>query len=410
VPDEHARFSPSSSTRWLACPFTLAGEQAPNKDSVFTVRGTAMHDRSEQHLKAWTDPREDRTVLTYPSPDDPKRELQMTAEEWQPHVIAYVEGVRALYDEAELMGYKPQLAIEERYDIVSPDCWGTADATLIVPGEVLDVADLKTGKGHIVPANTAQFKTYAVGACIKYGWDFKEVRLHRSQIAASVAWDTFVISCDELKDHLKVIKKAIKATQKIDELGGEPNEGCINDECCWCMKVWPDGNVGQRGCPAHINRTLQVLEEHDAKLDKDGKLKMPEPHEIPVDKLAWLAFHRAEIVGWFNALDTWMTQEAINGREFIGFKLVEGRSNRKWNPELSEEEIVEAILETAEMLEVAVDPYETKLASFTKVEKALGKKSVDHLVVKPPGKMSLVTEDDHRASINALSILNDGEV
>lgn len=409
MPDEHARFSPSSSTRWLACPFTLAGEQAPNTDSVASVRGTAVHGRSETHLNAWTDPREDNSVLPYVMPDDPGRELTMHAGEWQPHVVPYVEGVRRLYDESELLGYRPKLAIEERYDVVGNDCWGTADAGIIVPKVSLDIVDLKTGGGHIVPASAPQFKTYACGACEKYGWDFQEIRLHRSQTAASIQWDTYETSCDELKEHLKLVKQAIKATKKLDKNEvGEPDASCINDECCWCLKVWPDGNVGKAGCPAHREKAIQVLKDHDAKLDEDGKLQMPPATELSPDKLGWLAYHGKDIIDWLQSVMKYMTEEALKGREFIGMKLVEGRSNRKWNPDIPEEEIVADILATAELNEVEFDPYEKKLCSFTKVEKALGKKTVDHLVVKPPGNVTLVPEEDHRAAINTLDILDDG--
>ena len=96
---------------------------------------------------------------------------------------------------------------------------------------------------------------------------------------------------------------------------------------------------------------------------------------------------------------------ALPGRESVavgghydGWKLVEGRSNRKYADEtkvvdaLKKEGFDEAML------------YERKLLGITAMEKLVGKKkfsaTLGDLIVKPAGKPVLVPESDKREAIN----------
>lgn len=86
---------------------------------------------------------------------------------------------------------------------------------------------------------------------------------------------------------------------------------------------------------------------------------------------------------------------AISGKEWTGFKLVEGRSNRRIHREL-------AVTQT--VTDAGFDPYERKLLGITAMQKLLGKSRFDELlsayIEKPQGKPALVPESDKRPVMN----------
>ena len=102
-----------------------------------------------------------------------------------------------------------------------------------------------------------------------------------------------------------------------------------------------------------------------------------------------------EVVEWVNDVKDFALRQAIKGKKWKGFKLVEGRSNRKY----SDEEKVAKQVEQA-----GFNPYEMKLLGITEMQKLLGKTKftelLDGLIVKPPGKPTLVLESDKRPEYN----------
>lgn len=110
----------------------------------------------------------------------------------------------------------------------------------------------------------------------------------------------------------------------------------------------------------------------------------------------------ADILGKIDALTTWASdvkeyalQQAISGKEWTGWKLVEGRSNRKY----TSESVVAAAVEG-----IGLDPYERKLLGVTAMQKLLGKTRFEELLApyieKPQGKPTLVPESDKRPAMN----------
>lgn len=88
-------------------------------------------------------------------------------------------------------------------------------------------------------------------------------------------------------------------------------------------------------------------------------------------------------------------QQAVSGTHYDGFKVVEGRSNRKYTDEDAVAEVVK---------NAGKDPYEKKLLGITAMTSVLGKKKFEELlgayVYKPQGKPTLVPESDKRPVIN----------
>ena len=101
------------------------------------------------------------------------------------------------------------------------------------------------------------------------------------------------------------------------------------------------------------------------------------------------------LVSWAEDIKSYALQQALSGVRYPGFKLVEGRSNRKYTDEVAVAQVVS---------NAGYDPYEKKLLGITAMQRQLGKKKFDELlsglIVKPQGKPGLAPSTDKRPEFN----------
>ncbi len=105
-----------------------------------------------------------------------------------------------------------------------------------------------------------------------------------------------------------------------------------------------------------------------------------------------------ELAKWSADVYAYAQDEAVTkGKKWAGFKLVEGRSNRKYT---DEEEVAQVAQKAG-----YTDIYKKTLIGITEMERLLGKKKfaevLGKLVYKPQGKVTLVPESDKRQEIAA---------
>ena len=90
-------------------------------------------------------------------------------------------------------------------------------------------------------------------------------------------------------------------------------------------------------------------------------------------------------------------QEAVAGKKWDGYKLVEGRSIRKYT---NDQSVAEAAMAAG------YDPYEKKVLGVTEMQKMMGKKKFEEIlgqmVIKPQGKPVLVSRDDKRPEMSTI--------
>ena len=119
------------------------------------------------------------------------------------------------------------------------------------------------------------------------------------------------------------------------------------------------------------------------------------PDKLTDAQLRQALEHKKLIVSWLDSVESLITERLEAGEAFQGFKLVAGRSLRKWaNEESAAPQLVELLGEKAHTL---------TLISPAQAEKILGKakaKLVVDLIVKPEGRPTLAREDDSRPAIN----------
>ncbi len=103
------------------------------------------------------------------------------------------------------------------------------------------------------------------------------------------------------------------------------------------------------------------------------------------------------LTSWANDIKEYALNQALSGKCWTGWKLVEGRSIRKYIDESKVAETVQAI---------GKNPYgEPKLLGITEMTKLLGGKKhfeelLGSLVEKPQGKPTLVPKSDKRPEWN----------
>ncbi|MEG0303985.1 DUF2800 domain-containing protein, partial [Gordonibacter sp.] len=133
--------------------------------------------------------------------------------------------------------------------------------------------------------------------------------------------------------------------------------------------------------------------------DVEDALQRPEL--LSIDEVAGLLPALPAIEAWAKDVQEWALARARDhGARFAGYKLVEGRSNRK----IADTEAAAAALQA-----LGCDPatyYEPpKLKTLTALEKTLTKPVVANvlgdLVVKPAGKPALVPDSDKRPEISS---------
>jgi hypothetical protein len=102
-----------------------------------------------------------------------------------------------------------------------------------------------------------------------------------------------------------------------------------------------------------------------------------------------------DLTSWANDIKEYSYQKALSGKQWTGYKLVEGRSVRRYTNDTAVAEAVSA---------AGFDPFEHKLLGITAMEKTLGKPQFNQLlgalIEKPIGKPTLVPVSDKREPIN----------
>lgn len=121
---------------------------------------------------------------------------------------------------------------------------------------------------------------------------------------------------------------------------------------------------------------------------------LPAVDVLTNEQITGILPHLDGIISWAKQVQDYALKKALEGEEFEGFKVVEGRSNRKFT---DDEKVADILL--GEGFDENII-YEKKLATLTKIETLVGKKKfpdlLGELVEKAPGKPALVPESDKR--------------
>lgn len=373
----HAVLSPSSASRWLSCtPSARLEMQYPDKAGDYAKEGTLAHEFGELRLRRYSG-EIDNAEWTKKTSGLVKDSLY--SESLEEYAGGYADFVWEKYQLAQKTTSDAVLRIEEKIDLTAyvPEGFGTGDAVILADG-TMEIIDLKYGKGVQVSAvENKQMMLYALGALDMFGFMYAihtvRMTIYQPRLDNVSEWEMPV---EEL---LMWGMNELAPRAKMAFAG----EGSFNPgkHCQFCR--------AKAQCRALAEKNMEVArhEFDDASLLSDAEIsKVLEQMDI--------------FRNWMSAVEEYALQAALNGKAFPGFKLVEGRSNRKY---VDEKKVADRLIENGYKSDLIYEP--AKLKTITAMEKLVTKKAftaiLGDLIIKPQGKPTLVPVSDKRQEWNS---------
>ena len=390
---KHALLSASGASRWLNCtPSARLEENYENTQSVYAEEGTLAHEFADIGIRFAAGQMQKRE---YSKQIDNFRKHHLYNDEMEEEVQKHIDYVLEQFTEAKRITPDALLIVEEKVNLTDyiEEGFGTCDSIVIADG-VMEIIDLKYGKGIRVSAvDNSQLKLYALGALAKYSmmYDIRIVRLTivQPRLDSISSWEMSVEELEAWGDET-VISKAKQAYE------GEGNFQ-VGDWCKFCK--------AKAKCKAFAKQNLAAAKLDFADLQGKDKIDLKTEKELSDSEILDIYEKASQIQDWLSSISQHVLQTALEGKEWEGYKLVEGRSNRKW---LNEEEVEQILLE-AEYPEEEIST--KKLKGIAAIEKLVGKVNFTSLlseqVIKPQGAPTLVPLSDKRPAFGANSAADD---
>ena len=379
----HAKLSASGASRWMGCPGSVRLEEdIPDKQTSYSREGTLAHEISELKIKL---------ALQWITKTEYQRQLKIHLNNFKDvkfdksmdrYTDQYVDLVIERINEARANCSDAVVLLEQRLDFshLVPEGFGTGDV-VIVADTTLDVIDLKYGMTEVSAIENPQLRLYALGALHEFEclYDIEIVRTSIIQPRID-NFSTEELSADDLTKYgHEVIKPiaGVAASKKGELLPG--------DWCKFCK--------AKERCRARAEKNLELASE-----------EFSQPELLSNEELAEIYGRLSEFEKWYKRTKEYVLDQAINqGEKFPGFKLVEGRSNRKY---LEESKIADRLLTNTGWDEE--DIYQPrKLLTLTAMTKLIGPKGVNDLlgdlIIKPEGAPTLVPESDKRPALGSVA-------
>ena len=367
---KHAFLSASASDRWLHCPPSAKlCAQEEDTGSPYALEGSDAHELCQYELEKQLgrNAKDPRPNLTYYN-----EEMQEGADGYVAFVMEQLAAIKETCPD-------PAVLVEQTLDFSRwvNHGFGTGDC-VIIADDLLQIIDYKYGLGVLVSASgtdgtgNSQLKLYALGAIDTFGdlYDIKRVRLSIYQPRRQNI-DSYDMTVENL---LRWADNTLAPIAKL-AFDGE-GDFSAGDHCVFCK----------------IRATCRKRAEYNQNL---ARYDFAPPPTLSSEEIAEILPQLDQLTSWADDLKTWALQEAIKGTSFPGFKLVEGRSNRRF----TDENIVAKIV-----TEAGYDAWERKLQTITSLTKQMGRKTFNELlgsyIEKPQGKPVLVPTSDSRPTFN----------
>ena len=362
---KHAYLAASASHRWLMCPPSAKlCAQEEDRGSPYAQQGTDAHALCEYLLN---------TALGRDC-RDPTGDLTWYDGEMQEAAEGYRDFVMTQIQEAKKLCPDPMVCVEQVLDFSKwvTHGFGTGDCVIIADG-LLHVIDFKYGLGVMVEAeDNPQLKLYALGALDTFGclYDIRRIMLsiYQPRRGNISSWETTKANLLEWAEDVLV------PTARL-AYDGE-GEYAAGDHCVFCK----------------AKATCRKRAEYAMEL---AKREFAEAPTLSPEEIAEILPQIDALVSWADDIKAYALKQALSGTRYPGWKLVEGKSNRRFSDEAQAAKLAEA---------AGFEPYEQKLLGVTALQKQMGKKRFDELlgdlVIKPRGKPVLAPESDKRPLFN----------
>ena len=366
----HAVLSASSSARWLACPPSAQLCAAlPDIVTDYALEGTCAHELAEYKVQK---------LLGNPA-SNPTENLDFYDAEMEDCTDSYAQYI------AEQLAtlQDPMVLVEQRLDFSRyvPDGFGTGDC-VIVADSVLTVIDFKYGKGVAVSADhNSQMMLYALGALELFDalYDIAEIRM--------VIFQPRIQNLSECTLPLSELLHWAETELKPKAALAARGEGdfCAGEHCRFCK----------------VKATCRKRAEYNLQL---AKYDFAMPDKLTDTEIETILATADQLTAWVADVKEYALRQALSGKQWHGYKVVAGKSNRKYTNPAAVAEAVQAY---------GKNPYkEPELLGVTAMEQLLGRTQFEALLgsltEKPQGKPTLVPcSDKHPAWSNAQEDFNE---
>ena len=354
----HAVLSASSSARWLACPPSAHLCAAlPDTVTDYAREGTCAHELAEYKVQK---------LIGNPAAN-PTENLDFYDTEMEDCTDSYAQYIAELLSTLQ----EPMVLVEQRLDFSRyvPDGFGTGDC-VIVAENVLTVIDFKYGKGVAVSADhNSQMMLYALGALELFDalYDIVEVRM--------VIFQPRIQNLSEctlpLSELLHWSETELKPKAELAAKG--EGDFCAGEHCRFCK----------------VKATCRKRAEYNLQL---AKYDFAMPDKLTDTEIETILATADQLTAWVADVKEYALRQALSGKQWHGYKVVAGKSNRKYTNPAAVAEAVQAY---------GKNPYkEPELLGVTAMEQLLGRTQFEALLgsltEKPQGKPTLVPYSDKR--------------
>jgi len=373
----HAVLSPSGASRWLNCtPSARLEQNFPDSSGEAAKEGSLAHELGELMLKLYLQlisrKDYDLTLKVIESSKYYNADMWEYAGNYASFVIETFEAAKAITKDAVIQ-------IEAQLNLTDyvPEGFGTGDAVIIADG-TMHVIDLKYGKGvNVSCENNKQMMLYALGGLrdfdFMYSIDTVCMTIYQPRMDNI---STFEMS---VKDLQTWAENFLKPLAKLAFEGAGVFK--VGDHCRFCR--------AKAVCKANANENLEL-----------AKYDFAESILLNDTEVSDILSRASAFKAWITSVEEMALTEAVErGKNWPGYKLVEGRSNRVYS---DEDKVAKALVKEGFK---EADIYTKKILGITAMEKAITKKTFEsvlgELIIKPAGKPTLVVESDKRAAWNS---------
>jgi hypothetical protein len=395
---DHATWSASATARNWTCSGAIALNsriKTPERESEASAWGTACHQLSEKCFRTGKDA--DAFIGTVENTKQRKIEVDEELAETAQIYVDYVNSRLAKYA-AEFPGSKAIVHHEQHFSLASLkgpfDAGGTGDTVIYFPRwKMIEVVDLKGGRGLVEAADNKQLRTYGLGAVIaNAGLDIERVMTTIVQPRAphksgKIRSETFHVA-DLVEWTAELVGRMALSKQAMDEMPTTPF-------AAWCAKWLTPGNCkfcpSEGSCPALEARALDAANVWFDDLDKPQISNSP-ANDAP-EALSKTLDLLDMIQDWIAARRAFAHQQAEAGVVIPNYVLVPKQAREKWQDGVDDK--VHVICNSLALkAEKYLNP--AKLKTPKQIRKALGVKNeklVAGLSVTPSEGTNLVRAD-----------------